>query len=212
MKKIDTSSKKFRDIKSVLSWISATGGVLVFDSVFVPCVEIMFGKSRLLKFVSNFGIVSLSTASGLVSYAVTNFGVEGAARAWNDIADKVNGNDEIDIPSDEAEAEPKDSYSYTFFGDDADVRAHDIVLQLEHIIDEHGVVTVNDLRRIQHRDPIDNGDTIGWTQDDLYHSEIETLLDSNNHVGAILTLNNPHDISEHYVVIKPSGKKKEEEE
>lgn len=215
MKKIDTSSKKFSRIKNALSWTSWMGGAMVFDSVVLPITEATFGKHRILKLVSDLGVFSLSYVAGMLSFSVTNVCVNSTASIWNDIADRVNANNPVDIPLDDVKVESddakKDSYSYTFFGDDADVRAHDIVLQLEHVIDEHGVVTVNDLRRIQHRDPVEDGDTIGWTQDDLYHSEIETLLDSNNHVGAVLTLNNPHDISEHYVVIKPSGEKDEEE-
>lgn len=216
MKKIDMSSKKFGRIKKALSWTGLMGGAMVFDSVVMPFTEAALGKHRIIKLVSDLGVITLSSVAGMISFAFTNLYVDSAATVWNGIADRVNANNPVDIPLDdvkvESEGDEKAAYSYTFFGDDADVRAHDIVLQLENIVDEHGVVTVNDLRRIQHRDPVEDGDTIGWTQDDLYHSEIETLLDSNNHVGAVLTLSNPHDISEHYVVIKPSGEKKEEEE
>lgn len=215
MKKIDTGSKKFGRIKNALSWTGLMGGVMVFDSVVIPFTEAMLGKHRILKLVSDLGVITLSSVAGTMSFAVTNLYVDSAVTVWNNIADRVNANNPVDIPLDnvkvESEDTKKDSYSYTFFGGDADVRAHDIVLQLEHVIDENGVVTVNDLRRIQHRDPVEDGDTLGWTQEDLYHSEIETILDSNNHVGAVLTLSNPHDISEHYVVIKPSGEKNEEE-
>lgn len=215
MKKIDTGSKKFGRIKNALSWTGLMGGVMVFDSVVIPFTEAILGKHRILKLASDLGVITLSSVAGTMSFAVTNLYVDSAATVWNNIADKVNANNPVDIPLHDVKVESEDakkeSYSYTFFGGDADVRAHDIVLQLEHVIDENGVVTVNDLRRIQHRDPVEDGDTLGWTQEDLYHSEIETLLDSNNHVGAVLTLNNPHDISEHYVVIKPSGEKNKEE-
>lgn len=215
MKKIDKQSKRFNRIKNVIKFLGLSGGSLAFDAVVFPFIETTFKNRRLIRTVATYGMYNLSLVAGIASYEAANVTVDTLADAWNIAADKVNGDnptEENDIQDcDVREYDTRFDFVYTFFGDDADVRAHDIVIKLEALIDKNGVVSVNDLRAIQHREPVENGDVMGWTNGDLFHSEIESLLDSNNHVGAKLTLPRPHDISEHYVVIKPSGEKNEEE-
>lgn len=211
MKKIDKQSKRFNRIKKVIKVLGLSGGSLAFDAVVFPFIETTFRNHKIARTVATYGMYNLSLIAGLASYEAANVTVNLLADAWNATADKVNGEEATD-DDDIREYDTRFDFMYTFFGDDADVRAHDIVIKLEALIDKNGFVSVNDLREIQHRDAIEDGDIMGWTKGDLYHSEIESLLDSNNHVGAKLTLPRPHDISEHYVVIKPSGEKKEEEE
>lgn len=214
MKKIDKQSKRFNRIKKVIKFLGLSGGSLAFDAVVFPFIETTFRNHKIARTVATYGMYNLSLIAGLASYEAANATVNLLADAWNATADKVNGDEpteENDIQSDDVrEYDTRFDFVYTFFGDDADVRAHDVVIKLEALIDENGVVSVNDLRAIQHRDAVEDGDIMGWTKGDLYHSEIESLLDSNNHVGAKLTLPRPHDISEHYVVIKPVMDEKEE--
>lgn len=211
MKKIDKKSKRFNRIKKVIRFLGLSGGSLAFDVVVFPFIETTFKNHRLIRTVATYGMYNLSLVAGITSYKAADATVDLLTDAWNITADKVNGEEATD-ENDIREYDTSFDFVYTFFGDDADVRAHDIVIKLEALIDKNGFVSVNDLREIQHRDAIEDGDIMGWTKGDLFHSEIESLLDSNNHVGAKLTLPRPHDISEHYVVIKPSGEKKEEEE
>lgn len=214
MKKIDKQSKRFDRIKKVIQFLGLSGGSLAFDAVVFPFIETTFRNHRLIRTVATYGMYNLSLVAGIASYKAADATVDLLTDAWNITADEVNGDDpteENDIQDcDVREYDTRFDFVYTFFGDDADVRAHDIVIKLEALIDKNGFVSVNDLREIQHRDAIEDGDIMGWTKGDLYHSEIESLLDSNNHVGAKLTLPRPHDISEHYVVIKPVADEKEE--
>lgn len=214
MKKIDKQSKRFNRIKNVIKFIGLSGGSLAFDAVVFPFIETTFRNHRIARTVATYGMYNLSLIAGIASCEAANVTVNTLTDAWNIAADKVNGDEpteENDIQSDDVrEYDTRFDFVYTFFGDDADVRAHDIVIKLEALIDENGFVSVNDLRAIQHREAIEDGDIMGWTKGDLFHSEIESLLDSNNHVGAKLTLPRPHDISEHYVVIKPVADEKEE--
>lgn len=214
MKKIDKQSKRFNRIKKVIKFLGLSGGSLAFDAVVFPFIETTFRNHKIAQTVATYGMYNLSLIAGIASYEAANVTVNLLADAWNATADKVNGEegtDENDIQDcDVREYDTRFDFVYTFFGDDADVRAHDIVIKLEALIDKNGFVSVNDLREIQHRDAVEDGDIMGWTKGDLYHSEIESLLDSNNHVGAKLTLPRPHDISEHYVVIKPVMDEKEE--
>lgn len=209
MKKIDKQSKRFNRIKKVIKFLGLSGGSLAFDAVVFPFIETTFRNHRIARTVATYGMYNLSLIAGLASYEAANVTVNLLADAWNATADKVNGEEATD-EDDIREYDTRFDFIYTFFGDDADVRAHDIVIKLEALIDKNGFVSVNDLRAIQHRDAIEDGDIMGWTKGDLYHSEIESLLDSSNHVGAKLTLPRPHDISEHYVVIKPVMDEKEE--
>lgn len=214
MKKIDKQSKRFNRIKKIAGFLGMSGGSLAFDAVVFPFIKATFRNHRIARMVASYGMYNLSLITGIASYEAANVTVDTLADAWNIAADKVNGDnptEENDIQDcDVREYDTRFDFVYTFFGDDADVRAHDIVIKLEALIDKNGFVSVNDLREIQHRDAIEDGDIMGWTKGDLYHSEIESLLDSNNHVGAKLTLPRPHDISEHYVVIKPVMDEKEE--
>ena len=209
MKKIDKQSKRFNRIKKVIRFLGMSGGSLAFDAVVFPFIETTFRNHKIARTVATYGMYNLSLIAGIASYEAANVTVNLLADAWNATADKVNGEEDTD-EDDVREYDTRFDFMYTFFGDDADVRAHDIVIKLEALIDKNGFVSVNDLREIQHRDAIEDGDIIGWTKGDLFHSEIESLLDSNNHVGAKLTLPRPHDISEHYVVIKPVADEKEE--
>ena len=220
MKKIDKQSKRFNRIKNVIKFLGLSGGSLAFDAVVFPFIETTFRNHRIARTVATYGMYNLSMIVGIASYTASDVTVNTLTDAWNIAADKVNGDEPIngDRPIEENDIQDCDvreydtrfDFVYTFFGDDADVRAHDIVIKLEALIDKNGFVSVNDLREIQHRDAIEDGDIMGWTKGDLFHSEIESLLDSNNHVGAKLTLPRPHDISEHYVVIKPVADEKEE--
>lgn len=209
MKKIDKQSKRFNRIKKVIRFLGMSGGSLAFDAVVFPFIETTFRNHKIARTVATYGMYNLSLIAGIASYEAANVTVNLLADAWNATADKVNGEEDTD-EDDVREYDTRFDFMYTFFGDDADVRAHDIVIKLEALIDKNGFVSVNDLREIQHRDAIEDGDIMGWTKGDLFHSEIESLLDSNNHVGAKLTLPRPHDISEHYVVIKPVADEKEE--
>lgn len=214
MKKIDKQSKRFNRIKKVVKFLGLSGGSLAFDAMVFPFIETTFRNHRIARTVATYGMYNLSLITGIASYTASDITINTLADAWNIAADKVNGDEpteENDIQSDDVrEYDTRFDFAYTFFGDDADVRAHDIVIKLETLIDENGAASVNDLREIQHREAVENGDMMGWTKGDLFHSEIESLLDSNNHVGAKLTLPRPHDISEHYVVIKPVTDEKEE--
>lgn len=209
MKKIDKQSKRFNRIKKVIKFLGLSGGSLAFDAVVFPFIETTFRNHKIARTVATYGMYNLSLIAGIASYEAANVTVNLLADAWNATADKVNGEEDTD-EDDIREYDTRFDFMYTFFGDDADVRAHDVIIKLEAIIDENGAASVNDLRAIQHRDAVEDGDIMGWTKGDLYHSEIESLLDSNNNVGAKLTLPRPHDISEHYVVIKPVMDEKEE--
>lgn len=209
MKKIDMQSKRFNRIKNAIRFLGMAGGSLAFDAVVSPFIETTFRNHRIARAIATYGMYNLSMIAAIASYTTSDITVNKLADAWNIAADKINGDDPTE-ENDIREYDTRFDFAYTFFGDDADVRAHDVVIKLETLIDENGVASVNDLREIQHREAVENGDVMGWTKGDLFHSEIESLLDSNNHVGAKLTLPRPHDISEHYVVIKPVADEKEE--
>lgn len=218
---IDKDSKKFKTFMKVSSMLGAVGGILAFDSVTMPFVEIIWKNNRSLRNLARLGAINLSWLAGIASGAAVEFNISNAVDLYNHYVSGLPYSgpkqEETDIPEETENEEMVDEnlldYRYAFFGDDADAKAKSVVEYLEAMIEENGFATVNDLRSLQHRNTLDDGDTLGWTKDDVYDFSIEQVMSSNEQVGAILMLKLPHDISDKYVTIKPvvEGKDKEKE-
>lgn len=96
LKKIDTTSEKYQKIRSAVSWVSGAGAGLTLECMSIPWVKAMF-KSRILRGVCLSGIVPMATLVSLLSRGTAETIVDAYAECWNDIADKVNGNESPDI-------------------------------------------------------------------------------------------------------------------
>lgn len=120
LKKIDTESKTYKNVRGGISFVSGIGAGIAFEAMSIPWFKTIF-KSRLLKLACFGGVVSISTLVMEIGDAQARKIVDAYACCWNDIADFVNElhDDEIDddepdydakINDDEPEVETKQTY------------------------------------------------------------------------------------------------------
>lgn len=122
LKKIDTESKTYKNVRGGISFVSGIGAGLAFEAMSIPWFKTIF-KSRLLKLACFGGVVSISTLIMEIGDAQAQRIVDAYAEAWNDVVDLVDkGVDKLtelrnaEIDDDEPDYEPEVETKQTYVG------------------------------------------------------------------------------------------------
>jgi len=105
LKKIDTESKTYKNIRSGIGIVSGFGAGFAFEAMSIPWVRSVF-RSRLMHLACFGGVVSISTLVMEIGDEQARRIVDAYACCWNDIADFLNDLHDAEIDDDE----PDDGY------------------------------------------------------------------------------------------------------
>lgn len=223
MKKINTESKNYQIVKSGFGYAGAIGSMICLDSVVLTFVRALFPKSKLVNSVAGVGCIGLNMMIGLVGKSGTECVVDQYAFAWNDIADKVNGEEtENDIPEKETahvrvpsrNAAPAEDRKYVSdvvlkaepFSFKTEEEAQKAFDGLRKTVDVMGFANLPWYAKIANKDlGVKGGDSgydilslYGWKSKDLENAGIDKISDDEY----ILDIFTYHDISDVFNILK----------
>lgn len=116
LKKIDTESKTYNNIRSGIGIVSGLGAGFAFEAMSIPWFRSIF-RSRLMHIACFGGVVSISTLIMEIGDEQARKIVDAYACCWNDIADFVNELHDAEIDDEEPD-EPEVETKQTFAGID----------------------------------------------------------------------------------------------
>lgn len=100
LKKIDTESKTYKNVRSGIGFVSGLGAGFAFEAMSIPWVRSIF-RSRLMHIACFGGVVSISTLIMEIGEEQARKIVDAYACCWNDIADFVNELHDAEIDDEE---------------------------------------------------------------------------------------------------------------
>ena len=115
LKKIDTESKTYKNVREGISWFSGLGSAFTLECMSIPFTSALI-KNRLVRLSCFSGIVTMSTLVSFIGHNMSSELVDSVAYCWNKGVDKLTElrNDEPDydakINDDEPEVETKQVY------------------------------------------------------------------------------------------------------
>lgn len=114
LKKIDTESKTYKNIREGIGIVSGLGAGFAFEAMTIPWFRSIF-RSRLMHIACFGGVVSISTLVMEIGDEQARRIVDAYACCWNDIADFVNELHDAEIDDDEPD-EPEVETKQTYVG------------------------------------------------------------------------------------------------
>jgi len=105
LKKIDTESKTYKNIRGGIGFVSGIGAGFAFEAMSIPWVRSIF-RSRLMHIACFGGVVSISTLIMEIGDTQSQRIVDTYATCWNDVADFLNELHDSEIDDEE----PDDGY------------------------------------------------------------------------------------------------------
>ena len=105
LKKIDTESKAYKNVREGISWFSGLGGGFTLECISIPFMSMMV-KNRLLRLSCFSGIVTMSTLVTFIGKSMSSEIVDSFAYSWNKGVDKLTELREAEIDDEE----PDDGY------------------------------------------------------------------------------------------------------
>lgn len=112
LKKIDTESKTYKNVREGISWFSGLGSGFTLECMSIPWASELI-KNRLVRLSCFSGIVTMSTLVSFIGHNMSSELVDSFAYCWNKGVDKLTElrNAEIDDEEpDEPEVETKQTY------------------------------------------------------------------------------------------------------
>lgn len=112
LKKIDTESKTYKNVREGISWFSGLGSGFTLECMSIPWASELI-KNRLVRLSCFSGIVTMSTLVSFIGHNMSVEIVDSLAYCWNKGVDKLTElrNAEIDDDDpDEPEVETKQTY------------------------------------------------------------------------------------------------------
>ena len=205
MKRINHYSKRVATVSNFLWGAGVVTGSMTCASVIKPYISKTAINSAPVRLAATIGTYLVSLGVGNMAGEVCNDILHVAIDVWNKVTDKVNGDASIpetdDRESDDVRFDDE-WYSIRFPGSDAETECRRVFDELVSVLPTaEDSVSLNDLRIIRGKDPIEGGDLVGWNSLALFNSEFETYDDA-----VILKLPKPKDISDRYITIKEAPK------
>lgn len=112
LKKIDTESKTYKNVREGISWFSGLGSGFTLECMSIPFMSALI-KNRIVRLSCFSGIVTMSTLVTFIGHNMSSELVDSVAYCWNKGVDKLTElrNAEIDDDEpDEPEVETKQTY------------------------------------------------------------------------------------------------------
>lgn len=113
LKKIDTESKTYKNVREGISWFSGLGSGFTLECMSIPFASALI-KNRIVRLSCFSGIVTMSTLVSFIGHNMSSELVDSVAYCWNKGVDKLTElrNAEIDDyePDHEPEVETKQTY------------------------------------------------------------------------------------------------------
>lgn len=112
LKKINTESKTYKNVREGVSWFSGLGGGFTLECITIPFMSMMV-KNRLIRLSCFSGIVTMSTLVSVIGHNMSGEIVDSLAYCWNKGVDKLTElrNAEVDDDEpDEPELKTKQTY------------------------------------------------------------------------------------------------------
>ena len=205
MKRINHYSKRVNTVSHCMWGTGLVTGSMTCASVIKPYISKTAITSAPVRLAATVGAYLVGLGVGNMAGEVCTDILHVAIDVWNKVADKVNGDASIPETSDRVSDDIRfddDWYSIRFTGSDAEDECRRVFDELVSVLPTaEDTVSLNDLRIIRGKDPIEGGDLLGWNSLALFNSEFETYDDA-----VILKLPRPKDISDRYITIKEAPK------
>ena len=112
LKKIDTESKTYKNVREGISWFSGLGSGFTLECMSIPFASALI-KNRLVRLSCFSGIVTMSTLVSFIGHNMSSELVDSVAYCWNKGVDKLTElrNAEVDDDEpDEPEVKTKQTY------------------------------------------------------------------------------------------------------
>lgn len=228
LKKIDTESKAYKNVREGISWFSGLGSAFTLDCMSIPFTSALI-KNRLVRLSCFSGIVTMSTFVSFIGHNMSGELVDSVAYCWNNGVDKLTElrNAEIDDDEpDEPEVETKQVYvgldipgknatpieEKQFIADLVD-KVHPFEFETEYYAKEFVEDVAGYVNKFGHVDiayafaasghklPIEVYDValkFGWTTEDVKDWGVDKISD-NSYLADVF---NYHDISDRYQTLK----------
>ena len=228
LKKIDTESKAYKNVREGISWFSGLGSGFTLECMSIPFTSALI-KNRLVRLSCFSGIVTMSTLVSFIGHNMSSELVDSFAYCWNKGVDKLTElrNAEIDDDEpDEPEVETKQTYvgldipgknatpieEKQFIADvvdavlpfefDTEAKAKEFVEDIAGYVGKFGHVDIAYAFTVSgHKLPIEVYDValkFGWTTEDVKDWGVDKISD-NSYIADVF---NYHDISDRYQTLK----------
>lgn len=227
LKKIDTESKTYKNLRSSVGFISGLGAGFAFEAMSIPWVRSIF-RSRLMHIICLGGVVSISTLIMKIGDEQSQQIIDAYATCWNDVADFLNELHDAEIDDgnpDSFEVETKLTYvgidipnknatpieETQFIADvvdkvrpfefDTEDDAKQFVEEMARYVNKFGQVTiVYAFAAAGRKLPIEVCDIalkFGWSKDDAKDWGVDKITE-NVYIADVF---NYHDISDTYQIL-----------
>lgn len=228
LKKIDTESKAYKNVREGISWFSGLGSGFTLECMSIPFTSALI-KNRIVRLSCFSGIVTMSTLVSFIGHNMSSELVDSVAYYWNKGVDKLTElrNAEIDDDEpDEPEVETKQTYvgldipgknatpieEKQFIADvvdavlpfefDTEAKAKEFVEDIAGYVGKFGHVDIAYAFTVSgHKLPIEVYDValkFGWTTEDVKDWGVDKISD-NSYIADVF---NYHDISDRYQTLK----------
>lgn len=227
LKKIDTESKTYKNVREGISWFSGLGSAFTLECMSIPFVSVIV-KNRILRLSCFSGIVTMSTLVSFIGHNMSSELVDSVAYCWNNGVDKLTElrNAEIDDDEpDEPEVETKQTYvgldipgknatpieEKQFIADlvdkvlpfefNTEAEAKEFIEDIAGYVGKFGHVDIAYAFAVSgHKLPIEAYDValkFGWTTEDAKDWGVDKISDD----SYIADIFNYHDISDTYEIL-----------
>lgn len=228
LKKIDTESKTYKNVREGISWFSGLGSGFTLECMSIPFMRALI-KNRLVRLSCFSGIVTMSALVSFIGHNMSSELVDSVAYCWNKGVDKLTElrNAEIDDDEpDEPEVETKQTYvgldipgknatpieEKQFIADvvdavlpfefDTEAKAKEFVEDVAGYVGKFGHVDIAyAFAASGHKLPFEVYDValkFGWTTEDVKDWGVDKISD-NSYIADVF---NYHDISDRYQTLK----------
>lgn len=228
LKKIDTESKTYKNVREGISWFSGLGSGFTLECMSIPFMSALI-KNRLVRLSCFSGIVTMSTLVSFIGHNMSSELVDSVAYCWNKGVDKLTELRDAEIDNDEPdepEVETKQTYvgidipgknatpieEKQFIADvvdavlpfefDTEVEAKEFVEDVAGYVNKFGHVDIAYAFTVSgHKLPIEVYDValkFGWTTEDVKDWGVDKISD-NSYIADVF---NYHDISDRYQTLK----------
>lgn len=228
LKKIDTESKTYKNVREGISWFSGLGSGFTLECMSIPFMSALI-KNRLVRLSCFSGIVTMSTLVSFIGHNMSSELVDSVAYCWNKGVDKLAELRDAEIDDDEPdepEVETKQTYvgidipgknatpieEKQFIADvvdavlpfefDTEVEAKEFVEDVAGYVNKFGHVDIAYAFTVSgHKLPIEVYDValkFGWTTEDVKDWGVDKISD-NSYIADVF---NYHDISDRYQTLK----------
>jgi len=228
LKKINTESKAYKNVREGISWFSGLGSGFTLECISIPFMSMMV-KNRLIRLSCFSGIVTMSTLVSFIGHNMSSELVDSVAYCWNKGVDKLTElrNAEIDDDEpDEPEVETKQTYvgldipgknatpieEEQFIADvidkvrpfefETEYYAKEFIEDIARYVDKFGHVDIACAFAVSgHKLPIEVYDValkFGWTTEDVKEWGVDKISDN----SYIADLFDYHDISDVYQTLE----------